>query len=41
VTNALELAERAVAAAKGDGVEAVVQAERSGFARFAGSTNRR
>ncbi len=35
--NALELAERAVAAAEGDGVEAVVQAERSGFARFAGS----
>jgi predicted Zn-dependent protease len=37
VTSALELAERAVAAAEGDGVEAVVQAERSGFARFAGS----
>ena len=35
--NALELAERAVAAAEGDGLEAVVQAERSGFARFAGS----
>ncbi len=37
MTSALELAERAVAAAEGDGVEAVVQAERSGFARFAGS----
>jgi PmbA protein len=37
VTNAIDLAERAVAAAEGDGVEAVVQAERSGFARFAGS----
>jgi PmbA protein len=37
VTRALELAERAVQAAEGDGVEAVVQAERSGFARFAGS----
>jgi PmbA protein len=37
VTGALELAERAVAAAEGDAVEAVVQAERSGFARFAGS----
>jgi len=37
VTRALELAERAVAAAEGDAVEAVVQAERSGFARFAGS----
>jgi PmbA protein len=37
VTSALDLAERAVAAAEGDGVEAVVQAERSGFARFAGS----
>lgn len=35
--DALELAERAVAAAEGDGIEAVVQAERSGFARFAGS----
>ncbi|HEX6491657.1 MAG TPA: TldD/PmbA family protein [Gaiellaceae bacterium] len=34
---ALELAERAVAAATGDAVEAVVQAERSGFARFADS----
>jgi len=37
VTSALGLAERAVAAAEGDGVEAVVQTERSGFARFAGS----
>ena len=37
MTRALELAERAVAAAEGDAVEAVVQAERSGFARFAGS----
>jgi len=37
VTSAIELAEQAVAAADGDGVEAVVQAERSGFARFAGS----
>ena len=37
MTSVLELAERAVAAAEGDGVEAVVQAERSGFARFAGS----
>jgi PmbA protein len=37
VTGEIELAERAVAAAEGDGVEAVVQAERSGFARFAGS----
>jgi PmbA protein len=37
VTSAIDLAERAVAAAEGDGVEAVVQAERSGFARFAGS----
>jgi len=37
VTSAIELAERAVAAADGDGVEAVVQAEHSGFARFAGS----
>jgi len=37
VTNALDLAERAVAAAEGDGAEAVVQAEESGFARFAGS----
>ena len=37
MTNALDLAERAVAAAEGDGAEAVVQAEESGFARFAGS----
>jgi PmbA protein len=37
VTSAIDLAERAVAAAEGDGVEAIVQAERSGFARFAGS----
>jgi PmbA protein len=37
VTHALELAQEAVAAAEGDGAEAVVQAERSGFARFAGS----
>jgi PmbA protein len=37
VTRALDLAERAVQAAEGDGAEAVVQAERSGFARFAGS----
>jgi len=37
VTSAIELAERAVAAADGDGVEAIVQAEHSGFARFAGS----
>ncbi len=35
---ALELAERAVKAASGDGVEAFVQIERSGFARFASST---
>jgi PmbA protein len=35
--SAIDLAERAVAAAEGDGVEAIVQAERSGFARFAGS----
>jgi PmbA protein len=35
--SAVDLAERAVAAAEGDGVEAIVQAERSGFARFAGS----
>ena len=37
MTSAIELAERAVAAADGDGVEAIVQAEHSGFARFAGS----
>jgi PmbA protein len=35
--SALELAERALAAAQGDAVEVVVQTERSGFARFAGS----
>jgi predicted Zn-dependent protease len=35
--SALELAERALAAADGDAVEVVVQTERSGFARFAGS----
>jgi PmbA protein len=37
VIDALETAERAVAAAEGDEAEAVVQAERSGFARFAAS----
>src|SRR5262249_11446700 len=37
VTDALELAGQAVAIAEGDGAEAVVQTERSGFARFAGS----
>jgi predicted Zn-dependent protease len=37
VTRALELAEWALNAARGDAVEAVVQAEQSGFARFAGS----
>src|SRR5207247_1174072 len=37
VTSAIDLAERAVAAAEGDGAEAVVQTEHSGFARFAGS----
>jgi predicted Zn-dependent protease len=37
VIDALELAGQAVAAAEGDGAEAIVQAERSGFARFAGS----
>jgi PmbA protein len=37
VSRALELAERAVRIAQGDAVEAVVQAEQSGFARFAGS----
>ena len=37
MTDAIDLAQRAVGAAEGDGVEAVVQAERSGFARFAGS----
>jgi predicted Zn-dependent protease len=35
--SALELAQRALAAASGDAVEVVVQSERSGFARFAGS----
>ena len=34
---ALELAQRALAAAEGDEAEAVVQSERSGFARFADS----
>ena len=37
MTRALDLAERALRMAEGDGVEAVVQGERSGFARFAGS----
>jgi PmbA protein len=37
VSRTLELAERALHAAKGDAVEALVQAEQSGFARFAGS----
>jgi len=37
VTDALELAGEAVAGADGDAAEAVVQAEHSGFARFAGS----
>jgi predicted Zn-dependent protease len=37
LTRLLELAESAIRAAEGDAVEAVVQAERSGFARFAGS----
>jgi PmbA protein len=37
LTRALELAEQAVAAVGGDGAEAVIQTERSGFARFAGS----
>ena len=37
MSRALELAERACAAADGDAAEAVVQTERSGFARFAGS----
>ena len=35
--SALELAKAALAAAEGDAVEAVVQSERSGFARYAGS----
>ena len=37
MSSVLELAERAVRAARGDEVEAVVQSERSGLARFAGS----
>jgi len=37
VIDALELAGAAVSAAEGDAAEAVVQTERSGFARFAGS----
>jgi predicted Zn-dependent protease len=37
VSDALELAARALEAAEGDAVEALVQSERSGFARFAGS----
>jgi PmbA protein len=37
VTQPLDLAERALRAARGDAAEAVVQAEQSGFARFAGS----
>jgi PmbA protein len=37
VSRALDLAGRACRAASGDAVEAVVQGERSGFARFAGS----
>jgi PmbA protein len=37
VTEALEVAERALRAASGDQVEAVVQSERSGLARFAAS----
>lgn len=37
MTEALEVAERALAAASGDEVEALVQLERSGFARFAAS----
>ena len=37
MTQALELAHAALAAAEGVGAEAVVQSERSGFARFAGS----
>ena len=37
MTDALELAERTVAAASGDGIEAFVQSERSGLARFAAS----
>jgi PmbA protein len=37
LSRALDIAESALRAAEGDAVEAVVQAERSGFARFAGS----
>ncbi len=37
MSRALDIAERACDAASGDAVEAVVQAEQSGFARFAGS----
>src|SRR5204863_5187385 len=37
LSKALELAERALQAAEGDEVEAVVQTERSGLARFARS----
>jgi PmbA protein len=37
MSRAIELAEQALRAASGDAVEAVVQSERSGFARFAGS----
>jgi PmbA protein len=37
VIDALEIAERALAHASGDGAEAVVGTERSGFARYAGS----
>jgi PmbA protein len=37
VTQPLDLAERALRAAHGDAAEVVVQAEQSGFARFAGS----
>ncbi len=37
MTEAREVAERALAAATGDEVEVVVQGERSGLARFAGS----
>ena len=37
MTRALELAERALTAAEGDEVEAAVQSERSGLARFARS----
>ncbi len=37
MSDALELARQAVAAVEADGAEAVVQIERSGFARFAGS----